>query len=150
MNRRLLHISKTLALLAVLLLPVEQALAASCCCRGKQSVVASSQGSCCSQGLATCCSTVSTSQRSCCEQGDTRSEPTPCQCPTGCFGQDSPDAVVPARNNASSDHELTLVAVLATSIDVVHGASSDLLRSTVFRTSMSGVQRCVLLCRYRL
>lgn len=152
MNRLLLDISKILALLAVTLLPVRQTLAATCCCRGVRidgkHVAAGEQRSCCLQSLASCCSTARTQDGTCCEHGRPASKP--CRCPAGCCGKDAPKATEPATDTASSGEHLALATVPTTVLDAVGETPSDSLGNTTSRTSTSGSERCVLLCRYRL
>lgn len=149
-------ISKTFALLAVVMLPVEQTLAASCCCRGSQIAgkhpTAGLLRSCCSQAGASCCSTASTSHNSCCDS-DSNSDSKPCQCPVGFCGFDPPTGFDPGTNTTSSSDELrvdTLAAVPAITCDLNFRTPFQSLRLSAFHTSTSGSQRCVLLCRYRL
>lgn len=154
MNRLLPHIAKSLALLAVVMLPVEQMLAANCCCRGGQSAVthveAGGQSSCCSQVQASCCSTASRSSNDCCGQSQSDSGTKPCRCPAGTCGKDTPNAVEPAVDISSVNDEFSVAAVLeASSADVVD-LQTDSAGRTSSEISTSGSQRCVLLCRYRL
>ena len=154
MNRLLPHIAKTLALLAVVMLPVEQMLAANCCCRGGQSAVkhveAGRQASCCSQVQASCCSTASKSSNACCGQGQPDSGTKPCQCPTGACGKDSPKAVEPAVDNSSVSSDLFVAALIETTSDEVIDRQTDSAGRTSSEIWTSSSQRCVLLCRYRL
>ena len=154
MNRQLSHISKTLALLAVTLLPVEQTLAATCCCRNSHGdvkhIAAGWPKSCCSPGQAAYCRIANASQRSCCEHGQSHSDSKPCRCPAGCLGKDAPDAVVLATDSAASGDELSVAVMPTTALGLADGTRSDSLRSTTSRYSTSASQRCVLLCRYRL
>ena len=151
MFRFFLSIAKPLALLAVILLPVEQTLAASCCCRRGQrvdkQVAAGGLKSCCAQRKASCCDI---SHVSCCETAQTHSDSKPCQCPAGCFGKDVPKAVDPAAYKTSADAELTVAVVCTVTIDAVRDAGSPLAATTASQPSTNGLQRCVLLCRYRL
>lgn len=154
MNRLLPHISKTLALLAVIMLPVEQMLAANCCCRGGQSAVkrveAGGQPSCCSQVQASCCSNASRSSNACCGQGKPDSGTKPCRCPAGSCSQDTPKAVEPAVDISSANDELSVAAVFVTSSAEVGDPQTNSAGSVPAEISTSGSQRCVLLCRYRL
>jgi len=140
MKRLLEHISKSLAVLAVVLLPVEQALAASCCCRGGSGRVAhvadGFQKSCCTQSQAACCGTASGSQ--------------PCHCSIECYGQDAPNTIDPAMFRTSSDDEAVVGVLLTIALDAAGIAAPGLLRSTASPSPIRGAQRCVLLCRYRL
>lgn len=153
MNRLLPHIAKTLALLAVVTLPVEQMLAANCCCRGGQSAVkhveARGQASCCSQVQASCCSTASRSSNACCGQGQPDSGSKPCRCPAGACGKDSPKAVEPAVDISSVNDEFSVAAALEASSAKVSDLQTDSAGRTSSEISTSGSQRCVLLCRYR-
>jgi len=154
MNRLLLHISKTLSLLAVIMLPVQQALATNCCCRSGHvnHTVAGSPSSCCSQSHATYCSTTDKSLGSCCD-GQSHTGSKPCRCPVGLCGLDPPMAVDSASETTSSDEDLviaTIGEVSATVTDVERRPHRESLRLSASHASTSGSQLCVLLCRYRL
>ena len=152
MNKLLPHFSKTLAMLAVIMLPVEQALAENCCCRGGKSnekqVSTTSQATCCSSGESTCCSTAPSSDGSCCEEGQTQTGSKPCQCPAGCFGKDAPKAI-DASGITFSDIELSQAIVPMALHEVVCEAPFHSVQLSTSEAT-SGSQRCVLLCRYRL
>ena len=153
MYRLLPHISKTLALLAVVMLPVQQMLAANCCCRGGQNAVkqveAGGQPSCCSQVQASCCSTASNSSNACCGQGQPDSGTKPCRCPAGSCGKNAPKAVDPAVDISSQSDELSLAPVIETSFAQVGDPQTDSAGCVPSEMATSGSQRCVLLCRYR-
>lgn len=141
MNQMMLHIAKTLSLLAVVMLPVQQTLAANCCCRGGHGnhVVAGSPSNCCSQGHATCCD----------EQSHTGSKP--CQCPV--CGLDAPMVADSASEATFSDEYLEIVTIgeiPATRTDVERRLHRESLQLSASHASTSGSQRCVLLCRFLL
>ncbi len=151
MNRLLLHLSKTLSLLAVAMLPVQHTLAANCCCRGSN-IEASSTSSCCSQGRSTCCNTANKSIGSCCG-GQSPNGSNPCQCPVGLCGLEvSPAVDSTSETTFSVEHLIiaTIGEVSATMADVERRPHRESLRLSASHASISGSQRCVLLCRYRL
>jgi hypothetical protein len=154
MYRLLPHISKTLALLAVVMLPVQQMLAANCCCRSGQHAVkqveAGGQPSCCSQVQASCCGTTSNSSNVCCDQGQPDSSTKPCRCPAGSCGKDAPKAVEPVVDISSANDELSVATVLETPFAQVGNPQTDSAEWVPSEMATSGSQRCVLLCRYRL
>lgn len=155
MKRLLAHISKSLVLLTVILLPVEQAWSATCCCRGDfgravQSA-AGSQKSCCSRSQSTCCGTANSQQGSCCHHGQPESGSKPCHCSGGCYGgHDALDVGAPATFRTPSDDELAATAIQTIALDAAIEMAPDSLRSTFSHRSTGGLQRCVRLCRYRL
>ncbi len=147
MSQLLFNISKALALLAVVLLPAEQTLAATCCCRGSR--VAGEHGS--EGSLSSCCSNASTSHSSCCDESHSRSKP--CRCPAGMCGMQPPTAFSPVTESSSGDDDLriaTLAAIPVIALDVDSLTLRESLRISATHLSTSGSERCVLLCRYRL
>lgn len=158
MSRLFLNTTKNLAVLAVIMLPVQQVMAASCCCRfdraaGKH-VTAGSLMNCCSQVQASCCGTESISPGSFCA-GQSRSDSGPCRCLAGLCGIDAPTATdsttgVSVSNNDNDQWVAIMATGQAIALNVDSRTSSDLCRLSTFGTSTSGSERCVLLCRYRL
>ena len=156
MNRLVSHFSKTLALLAIGLLPVQQYLTTTCCCqagqqRVKQTIAESSTG-CCSQGETSCCKGANRSTNSCCADGSSDPKSNPCQCPCGCGKNGAPTAVDPATTGWSSEDELPQSA--PQSIAVIAGdttpPNSTSNADAVSYLSARGSQRCAQLCRFLL
>lgn len=156
MSRKLFNISKTLALLAVAMLPIAQTLAASCCCRSARLVGEHGRGgshtSCCLQALASCCSSASASHGSCCD-GESNPDSKPCRCPAGLCGIDVPVGLESATDATSADDDLRVnalatVPAIACAVNC-QTACESLLVSTP-HASISSPERCSLLCRYRL
>ncbi len=164
MNPFVTHITKTLALLAVLLLPVQSSMAATCCChRGiNQSSLESTMASqamdllasCCSQPGASCCSQQSLGSCCCHTRGSdgargSDGDSQPCRCPSGCRCTTSPDAIA---FSAEFSSEWDFSASLAPSISA--NACQDGQRCSRAHTEVSstasGATLCVLLCRYQL
>ena len=145
-NRLLRHALKTSALLAVILLPIEQSLAATCCCctshASVKQLASSSHRSCCSK------TADSGAERSCCRQGSSESGSKPCHCPTGCCGKYVPQAVDPTTTIVSTTDDASVPVVVSTVVDA-QDAAADLLSITASPSPISGSQRCTLLCRYR-
>lgn len=156
MSRKRLNITKTLALLAVAMLPVAQTLAASCCCRSGravgESVSTGSQRSCCLQASQSCCIATSTLHGSCCG-GESNSGSEPCRCPVGLCGIDPPMGLEPVTSTSSSEVDLRVNA-LATVPAAVCALNCQVAREPQLASTphepTSGAARCVLLCRYLL
>ncbi|QEG35799.1 hypothetical protein Pr1d_31050 [Bythopirellula goksoeyrii] len=148
MNQLTLNISKSLTLLAVLLLPVEQTLAATCCCHGSsvagRHVSVGSQISCYSQVQGACCST---DCQSCCA-GHSGSKP--CRCPAGLCGLKIPTAVAPTTDTTSVTDAWTFAEVSPISFNSVGHSSRKWYPHSAIDILTSGSQRCVLLCRYQI
>jgi hypothetical protein len=145
MNQIVTHITKTLALLAVLLLPVQRSMAATCCCqRGiNQSSLESSTDS-----PASCCSQQSSSP-CCCQTSGADSDSQPCRCPSGCRCTTLPDAIV---FSAESSSEWNFSADIAPSIsaNVCQNEQRCSRARADVSSNASGSTLCVQLCRYQL
>lgn len=146
MNRFTLYIAKTLALLAITLLQVNQVFATDCCCRhqrgGEGAVI--SQHDCCGKVVSASCGATSTVE-SCCNRPG--SGPKPCQCPSGCGADDTVPAVE-ADECSAPERDVSALAVLIQQLNAVVLPRTSLVSRFLFATS--GLRRCVLLCRFRL
>ncbi len=145
MNQTVTHITKILALLAVLLLPVQSSMAATCCC---QRAVGQSWPERSTDSPASCCSQQSSSP-CCCRSSGSDSDSQSCCCPSGCRCTTSPDAVA---FTADSSSELDLSACVApcASASVCQNKQQCLLTSGDVYSQVSGSELCVQLCRYQL
>lgn len=154
MNPLLLNLLKTFSLLAVFMLPVEQALAAICCCQGGQRVGmqhgSSSLNSCCAKGRANCCSMGSPVEFAFCADADQDSGSKPCQCPAGCSGKTIPLGVDPATDQSSQDDLSPVTVVCESTLGVLVSTDSDRLARAASHTGTCGFDRCVLLCCFLL
>ncbi len=152
MNRHLAYIPKALALLAVTMLPVEQSLAASCCCRighhGRQPVREGAAQTGSENGQHDGGSTAEKRCCRCCEHGHSNSRP--CNCPAGCFSHGAPKAVSSVKDRAFLAVDLSITAVNLIATEDVGTKPSCRLQDPASDTAASGAERCVLLCRYRL
>jgi len=145
MNRLITHTAKTLAMLAVLLLPVQQSMAAAtCCCHGGLE-----QTGCCSQGKANCCGGADRPGQSCCNRSSLDSESGSCQCLGGRCGRAAPDVFAPSADS-SSEVDLSAATVQGISSFAFENATRDSLADAVSAGPASGFERCVRLCRFRL
>ncbi len=136
MNRFLPHLSKPLALLAIVLLLVQQAQAASCCCRGDAGPAL--QADCCSQVEASCCG-----------KGSCDSKSGPCQCPGQCCNSATPD-VFAFSVDSSLEIDLSANAVQSISLVAHERPTPNSLSSFVAASSPSGKNLCARLCRFLL
>lgn len=154
MNWFVSHFSKTLVLIAIAWLPIQQCLTKACCCQaGQQRVKQATSGSWadrCAQGKTNCCKGTNHAKGSCCADGSSHLQATSCQCPGGCDKTASPIAVDPATTGWSWDDEAPQSvpeSILATAgaTTMPNGASS-----AAAIPPPSGTQRCVQLCRFLL
>ncbi len=154
MNRFAAHISKTLAVLVILLLPIQQSLAVTCCCRAVQNdavrLAASPRADRGSDDSSSCCSSTCDSEHSCCGQEATDAVSNRCQCPEGSCDQTVPNAFDPAAINSSVDVDLFAAATLTIVTTTRNKTAQASPANTVSRFSCSVSDRCVLLCRYQL
>jgi hypothetical protein len=154
MNRSVTHISKALALLAIMLLPVQQSLAATCCCHGGRGVASQTivgpQRNCCSQREASYRGRASSLGWSCCEANSPGSKSKPCQCPGECCQKVTPNAVDPVAVRPSLEEDLPVATVLGISTIACENTTRNSQVISVANSSTSGSERCIQLCRYRL
>lgn len=152
MNRLVASIIKTLTLVAILLLPVQQTLAATCCChRGrydeKQTVKLPAR--CCSS----CCGGADSHESS---FGNARSssEPSkPCRCPGGCRSHSGPTATTSTTTSPSLEDESGLERVARKSTLSIGSTAHHSVENAfvaVLAFPKRGSERCAQLCRYRL
>ena len=132
-----------MALVAITLLQVDQVLVKDCCCqdRSRQDSFSPHSG-CCSNSVPLCCRSSSEQSRSCQPSGDSK----PCQCHNKCCGDATPAAE--SKKCASSNEEKSLPLVWFN-----HTNSEISLGINVFENSSlatSGLDRCVMLCCFRL
>lgn len=146
------RISKTIALLIVLLLPVQPRLSATCCCRRAQvdaSHIGVATSSCCTKSQPGCCSAAA-SKRSCCRNDRSDAGKQPCQCPFGCGGCGkliARDVVAVTVAEVVVPLDVTTTAVVV-SLPVVAVDNSRTDRWGA--NSRAGAHLCVLLCRFTL
>jgi len=156
MNRLITHISKTLALLAILLLPVQQSLAAGCCGNGvqesrtNQTSADSSKSNCSQHDEASCCRKESGLGRSCCEWDSPNSKSELGQCLDMCHDNVPSGEAGSAMVGSTLENDPPVAAVQSISTIFCDSATQDSLANTIATNSASGFQRCVQLCRYRL
>lgn len=148
MNASRVPISKTLVGLAVVLLPLQQALALACFCPQRDAGVRSEseveRAGCCTKGSPVDCS--------CCSASPAVSDGSkPCACPSGCGSQDKTNVAEPlVATEASAAEDGLLVAVARWPMASADRAGkADLARKTP-AVSESGAARCVVLCRFTL
>ncbi|TWU39451.1 hypothetical protein Poly41_22750 [Novipirellula artificiosorum] len=154
-----LHLSKPLALLAMLLLVAQPSLAAPCCCRSGHDVGSQTSQTragqfccCCSQAEASCCAGDNNSVGSCCLKTFPNSKSTskPCKCPCGCSQQKVPPALEPVVGSLPSDDGGVIAVVEVPFLFAIKPACPIILKSDVGLDVISSAQRCVRLCRFRL
>lgn len=153
MNRLHPQIAITLALLAVVALPVEQMLSANCCCRSGQQALEHSERlsarGCCAAEHRACCSRASelSSARDVSERQAGDSQPCSCPCRCGELMAAAVDSVlsvsVKSDESTASGGFFLLVAAPA-------DAEPDSAGRPARYAPSSGAHRCILLCRYRL
>ena len=152
MNRLRQKLVKVLALLAVVMLPVEQTLASACCCRlghtQRQRLWDGIQQSRCAEAVASCCGSARSTAPPCCNSVHADG-PKPCPCPAGCFSQGVPNAVSPPDNATIPAVDLFADRV-GSAPTVSCAACAALTQCPQLLNPTSASQRCVLLCRYRL
>lgn len=141
------HITKTLALLAVLLLPAQRSMASTCCChRGNGQSLSEfstdSQTSCCDQHSSSPCS---------CQTSDSGSDSQPCRCPSGCRCTASSDVIALSANLSSEWDVFADLAPHASASAFQNELCGLLTRTDAFcSAAASGSTLCVQLCRYQL
>lgn len=152
MNRLVSHISKSLALLSVALLPVQQFLSSNCCCQANQSVhqtIAESPATCCSPYRTNwSSSTRSSPEQSCCaSSSDSKSKP--CECAKNAKKLTAPD---PAATEWSSADEPTSFARNSISTAATLCTATDLAADPIVASEsrVSALDRCAQLCRFLL
>jgi len=155
MNRLITHTLKTLALLASVLLPLQQSLGASCCgqegqdCANQKSAD-SSKSSCSQHDAASGCSKAGGLGRSSYEGDSPYSKSEPGRCSGRCHENAPPSAADPAMVGPCLEVDPSAVTVNSNSTLVCESITRDLLAIAVATRSESGSERCVRLCRYRL
>jgi len=147
--------SKSVLLLAAAILPVQQSISATECCReahdGGLRYAAASEGNCCSQKLDNCCNRGDGPWRVCCQHGQTCSDSSkPYPCSGMCGRSGAPMAVDLTVGIVPPDDELAVTVILTIAADTSVDTASNSLRSTTSTHTTSGSHRCVLLCRHRL
>ncbi len=152
MNRLVSHISKSLALLAAIVLPVLHPLTATYCCQGGQDRVVPTffgmLGCCCSLSETDC----RHSERNLGLSPD-ENNLKPCQCPVGCRGCNgitSLGGVDVATAGSSLEDDLAVGKVLCVSGNVDENTAQSPSANALVPSPTSGSERCVQLCRYRL
>ncbi len=154
MYRQRGHISTVLLLLAAIVVPFQQTLAATCCCRLKldvSKILSDSRDACCCSRKQTASDHSKEIARTCCPSNRTEktSSPDPCRCPAGSCGEQNPDATEPVTPvDCIVDVDLqpldtTIVAF------AVHDTSTTFSNRIVVN-SPSGADICILLCRFSL
>ena len=158
---RLAHrITKTISLLAVLILPVQQVVAVNCCCRSGGATArkagANSQSGCCSEQQSSCCTPVDTPVSSCCGTAPPNSAPDTNRvpgdhCPGDCCDGTTPDLLDATSASLLSNVDATWAPATESSVVSFENPNSTPLQSTAAAfIGPSASQRCTLLCRYRL
>ncbi len=154
MNLFTSHTSNTLALLAILLLPVQQSVVASCCCRVTETranlAAAGLWQDSHSQREWSPCSSGNSQTPSCCNSNSSDSNSRPCQCPCGCCKMPAPDAVDPALTGPSMENDLLVVELHSDSTTNCVNAPQHSLEKLVANFTTGGSERCVQLCRFQL
>lgn len=148
MNRLVTHTTKTLALLAILLLPVQGAMAATCSCGGGMGQpFVGSVANCCSQPGAGCCSY--DLGQSCCQTSSSGSKSQSEQCPDR-YCETATTEAIALSVDSSIEIDLSAVTVHSLSTIADENGQRNSLASTVADSVTSGSELCVQLCRYRL
>jgi len=157
MNQIATHTTKLLALLAILLLPFQEAVAASCGCGGSVGHSSSGQltgsdetaSSCCSEpGVSSCCSQGVLGQSCCCQTG-AAADSHPLHDPCGCCYTASPDVVVFSLDS-SLDVDVSEGTTSSFSAIACPERQRDSLDESESFCVASGVELCNQLCRYQL
>ena len=152
MTRYVGDISKTVALLAVLLLPVQQLFAATCCCR--QGNVAKHKAdvakSCCSVPHADCCDTDSAPSRACCQDDTSDGNSKTCRCIVCGLSDDTYSNVESPTTGVSSPDEGKWAAASVSSGPACRDLGCHLSATADQLSTLNAADRCHVLCRYRL
>ena len=152
MTRRVRNTSKTLALLAVALLPLQQVFASTCCCRPDS--IAQRTGNetttCCSNRQVHCCSDNSSGSRTCCQDNRTDHNNESCRCLVCGLSQDSISNVDTGTSEKSCSVEGMSTAISSSCVSTSCGIGRTPLVSTQRSPSLGAADRCTVLCRYRL
>ena len=151
MNRQFGNISKALALLAVLLLPLQQLFAATCCCRQGNVATRTAQEAegCCSSKQASCCDRTSTCSRTCCQSERPDGNSKNCRCLVCGLSVDTVSEVESLANEVSSSEGDVAAAVSTSCAPIRCDRGSKPFEFTEQPPSLSAADRCAVLCRYR-
>lgn len=153
MNRLVTHISKGLALVAILLLPAQQSVAAGCCCHGGRRHVQQTPGAvprtCCSPSGRRCCCRGNILDSSCFSKAAPNSASKPCQCPGTHCDKSPQDVMDPVAVETASGRVLTLASAWTGPLGAHEIATSD-TRPDTLPAPARGTDRSILLCRWRL
>ncbi len=136
MNRSVAHLTKTLALLAILVLPAQGSMGTTCCCHSVAETSSSNAEA------------VSGTSGSCCQTK--ASDPQPCQCPCGSCCSALPDTLAIAADSLSKIVDLSSGWGKGLSaLDSVKRLQSSSSQAVAAGTT-SGYELCVQLCRYQI
>lgn len=155
MNRLVSDMSRILALLASLLLPIQPSLAASCCGHDGQghanhTSADSSKKSCSQHDKARCCSELNDLEQSCCEGDSSNSKSELSRCSDRCYENAPPIAADLAMVGPCLEDDLSVVTINNISTLVRESTAQGSIANSVAIHSESGSERCVRFCRYRL
>ena len=150
------HITKALTLLAVMLLPVQHSLAATCCCRGGHQDVnmtaTDSVADCCSRIGLNCCSGTSGHAVTCCDESSSGAKSKPCKCPGGCVSDTVPSAISYSSTGSSLEDDTSGGIPERTSTLIAEGPGQTPLvyqLGALASCPSNGPARCARLCRFR-
>ncbi len=153
MNISVKHISRALALLAIILLLTQQILAVTCGCRagqiGVKQIAVSSVTGCCLPGKTKCCGRTSNTTHSCCDNDSPGSGSKPCQCPAR-YCERALNATEPTSTGASVEDYLSIVMASYTRTVTLENTTPNSLVHTSVRMPTSSLEHCIQVCRYQL
>jgi len=146
MNRATAIIAKTLALLAITLLQVDQIFATHCCCRdrGEQRTAVSGHNCCGGAGPIFCGPT----KQSCCHGREGNAKP--CQCPAGCCSTTNATLAVDSEGCTLNEDELSAPVAWVSYVSVDVSSLTRFLPTSSSASAASGLSRCIMLCCFRL
>ncbi|NOY40340.1 MAG: hypothetical protein GXP26_00700 [Planctomycetes bacterium] len=155
MNRFVTHTTKTLALLAILLLPVQRSMAATCGCHSGVSqpssgaMASGAMASCCSRDAVSCCCSSHDLGQSCCQASSSGSKSQSEQCPDR-YCETATTEAIALSVDSSLEIDLSAITVHRISTIADESGPQNSLASTVAAGTTNGSELCVQLCRYRL
>jgi len=149
------HLSNSFLLLAATLLPIQQSLAATCCCQqGREAAraqVSTVPLAASLQSQDEHCNRVFQADGSCCcAGGESGSGSNPCHCPVGCCGKLGPASAAADTAGPSLTDDLAGGAVACVGTEHTAFATTQPLAISGGPSSPGGAGLCAQLCRYLL
>ena len=145
MNRATAIIAKTLALLAITLLQVDQIVATHCCCRDRGEQRGAVSGHNCCGGAGPICGPT---KQSCCHGRVGNAKP--CQCPAGCCSTTNATLAVDSEGCPLNEDDLSAPVAWVSYVSVDVSSLTPFLPTSSSASATSGLSRCIMLCCFRL